>query len=94
MLKLALDGLLYQRKEAHQDFTEVVYEFQDEIADYFREHLPEHNKIFGESAISGLKEITEELFTNSESPRVTELPEYIAKLSLAADFIPADQQDV
>ena len=94
LLKLAFRSLFDQRAEAHQMFTEAIYEFQDEIAEYFEAHLPEHNKTYGMGVITELKDITEQIFKNPDSPKRQELTECLGKLSIAAHFIPKDQQDL
>ena len=94
LLKLAFAGLEHQRKEANQLFTDAIYEFEDEIGDYFKLHLPEVNQIYGNGIIVELKEITEEIFKDPNSPKKKELQECLGRLSIAAHFIPKEKQDV
>lgn len=94
ILKLAFRSLFDQRAEAHQMFTEAIYEFEDDIAEYFKEHLPERHQVYGAAVIAELKDITEHIFKNPDSPKKTELLECLGRLSIAAGFIPHDQQDL
>lgn len=94
LLELAFDALFQQREEAIRNYTEMLFEFQDEIGDYFKAHLPEQNKIYGNGVLIELKDITEQIFKNVDSPKRKELPECLGRLSIAAHFIPQSEQDV
>jgi hypothetical protein len=93
LLKMAFDGLPCQNEKAHWDYTQALFDFEDEIGEYFEAHLPEQHKVFGKSVIVELKQITEEVFKNPASPRIKDWIEHWGKLSLAASFIPEDKRD-
>ena len=94
LLKLGFDGLFSQPNEVRQGFTELLYEFEDEIEAYFEAHLPSQNKVYGISAIRELEHITDNIFKDPESPDRNTLSECLRRLSLAASFIPDEQQDI
>ena len=88
LLRLVFSGLDHQRAEAHHQQLDIIYEFLDEIGDYFKAHLPDINQIYGNGVITEMKHLTEELFKDRNSPARKQIDECIGRLTLAASFIP------
>jgi hypothetical protein len=93
LLRLAFEGLL-QRQPLHREHVEALYEFQDEIADYLKRNLPDHHQIYGAGVIAEMKDITEHIFKDAQSPRKSDLSECLGRLSLTANFVPKDKQNI
>jgi hypothetical protein len=93
VLWLAFDGLV-QRDPLNREHIESLYEFQNEIAEYFKKHLPKQDRIYGNGVIVELQDITDSIFKNPKTNKIKALPECLGRLLLAATFIPDSEQDV
>jgi hypothetical protein len=93
VLWLAFDGF-FQKDPLKQNEAEMLFQFEDEIAEYFKKHLPEQHQVYGNGNISHLKHITEKLFKSSNPELKAEIYALLIKVSLGASFIPDDKQEM
>jgi len=93
VLRMAFDGF-FQKNPLKQHEAEVLFQFEDEIAEYFKKHLPDQNEVYGNGSISHLKELTAKLFKFPNPELKAEIYELLSKVSMGASYIPEDKQEM
>ena len=93
VLWIAFDGF-FQKDPLMQNEAEALFQFEDEIAEYFKKHLPEQHQVYGNGNISHLKHTTEKLFKSANAELKAEIYELLIKISLGASFIPEEKQEM
>jgi hypothetical protein len=93
ILWMAFDGF-FQREPLEQTHIDALFQFEDEIAEYFKKHLPGQHEVYGNGNISHLKHVTEKLFKAPSPELKAEVYDLLIKLSLAASFIPNEKQEM
>jgi hypothetical protein len=93
VLWLAFDGF-FLKDPLQQNEAEALFQFEDEIAEYFEKHLPEQHQVNGNGNISHLKHTTEKLFKSANSELKAEISQLLIKVSLDASFIPEEKQEM
>lgn len=93
VLRMAFDGF-FQRESLNQNDAEALFQFEDEIAEYFNKHLPKQNQIYGNGNISHLKHTTEKLFKAANPELKAEIDDLLIKVALGASWIPDEKQEM
>jgi hypothetical protein len=90
---MAFDGF-FLKNPLHKNEAEALFQFEDDIAEYFKRHLPEQHQVYGNGNISHLKHTTEKLFKSANADLKAEIYELLIKVSLGASFIPEAKQEM
>ena len=93
VLWMAFDGF-FLKDPLQQNEAEALFQFEDEIAEYFEKHLPEQHQVYGNGNISHLKHTTAKLFKYSNPELKAEIYDLLIKVSRGASFIPENKQEI